>query len=104
MNLQRHFAIVAICAALGACASTPPVAESTRLSAIEYGNIATIAARPVAVIDNQAAPVLAPASGPLYHISIRTDNGSERSVTQASIENLRVGDRVRIIDEHAYRY
>ncbi|RJG20480.1 glycine zipper 2TM domain-containing protein [Massilia cavernae] len=40
----------------------------------------------------------------MYQINIRMDNGEYRSVVQDSVYDLRVGNRVRIVDGRAYRY
>ncbi|MES2296008.1 MAG: glycine zipper 2TM domain-containing protein [Pseudomonadota bacterium] len=40
----------------------------------------------------------------VYQVSIRLDNGDYRNVTQDSVADLRVGDRVRVVDGRAYRY
>ena len=40
----------------------------------------------------------------MYQINIRLDNGEYRSVTQDSVYDLRVGNRVRLVDGRAYRY
>lgn len=40
----------------------------------------------------------------MYQINIRMDNGEYRSVTQDSVYDLRVGNRVRVVDGRAYRY
>ena len=39
-----------------------------------------------------------------YQISVRMDNGEHRLVTQDSVYDLRVGNRVRLIDGRLYRY
>lgn len=39
-----------------------------------------------------------------YQISVRMDNGDYRNVTQDSVYDLRVGNRVRIVDGRVYRY
>ncbi|TFW28624.1 glycine zipper 2TM domain-containing protein [Duganella callida] len=39
-----------------------------------------------------------------YQISVRMDNGETRMVNQDSIYDLRVGNRVRLIDGRLYRY
>ncbi len=39
-----------------------------------------------------------------YQISVRLDNGDYRIVNQDSIYDLRVGNRVRMIDGRLYRY
>ena len=40
----------------------------------------------------------------MYQINIRLDNGEFRSVTQDSVYDLRVGNRVRMVDGRVYRY
>ena len=40
----------------------------------------------------------------MYQINIRMDNGEYRSVVQDSVYDLRIGNRVRIVDGRAYRY
>lgn len=40
----------------------------------------------------------------MYQINIRMENGETRSVTQDTVGDLRVGNRVRIVDGRAYRY
>lgn len=45
------------------------------------------------------------ANGPdMYQLNIRMDNGEIRSVTQDSVYDLRVGNRVRLVDGRVYRY
>lgn len=39
-----------------------------------------------------------------YEITVRLDNGQRSTLVQDSIENLRAGDRVRLVDGRAYRY
>jgi outer membrane lipoprotein SlyB len=39
-----------------------------------------------------------------YQINIRLDNGGYQSVVQDSVVDLRVGQRVRIVDGRVYRY
>lgn len=39
-----------------------------------------------------------------YQISVRMDNGDYRMVTQDSVYDLRVGNRVRLVDGRLYRY
>lgn len=39
-----------------------------------------------------------------YRIRVRLDNGGYQTVTQQSIADLRVGDRVRIENDRVYRY
>ncbi|PIL38647.1 glycine zipper 2TM domain-containing protein [Massilia psychrophila] len=40
----------------------------------------------------------------MYQINIRLDNGEYRGVTQDSVYDLRVGNRVRMVDGRVYRY
>lgn len=40
----------------------------------------------------------------MYQLNIRMDNGEIRSVTQDSVYDLRVGNRVRLVDGRVYRY
>lgn len=40
----------------------------------------------------------------MYQINIRMENGEFRSVTQDTVGDLHVGNRVRIVDGRAYRY
>lgn len=44
-------------------------------------------------------------NGPeMYQINVRMENGEFRSVTQDTVGDLRVGNRVRVVDGRAYRY
>ena len=40
----------------------------------------------------------------VYQIGIRLDNGDYRTIVQDSVYDLRVGNRVRVVDGRAYRY
>jgi outer membrane lipoprotein SlyB len=40
----------------------------------------------------------------MYQISVRLDNGDYRTIVQDSVYDLRVGNRVRVVDGRAYRY
>ncbi|MBB3118582.1 glycine zipper 2TM domain-containing protein [Pseudoduganella violacea] len=40
----------------------------------------------------------------VYQISIRLDNGDYRTINQDSAYDLRVGNRVRLVDGRVYRY
>ena len=40
----------------------------------------------------------------MYQISVRMDNGDYRTVVQDSVSDLRVGNRVRLVDGRVYRY
>jgi len=39
-----------------------------------------------------------------YQLTIRMDNGDYRTVNQDSVYDLRVGNRVRVVDGRVYRY
>jgi outer membrane lipoprotein SlyB len=40
----------------------------------------------------------------MYQIGIRLDNGDYRTIVQDSVYDLRVGNRIRLVDGRAYRY
>jgi outer membrane lipoprotein SlyB len=40
----------------------------------------------------------------VYQINVRMDNGDYRQITQDSVYDLNVGNRVRLVDGRAYRY
>jgi outer membrane lipoprotein SlyB len=40
----------------------------------------------------------------MYQIGVRLDNGDYRTVVQDSVYDLRVGNRVRVVDGRVYRY
>ncbi|MCD2516070.1 glycine zipper 2TM domain-containing protein [Massilia sp. G4R7] len=40
----------------------------------------------------------------VYQVNVRMDNGEYRTVNQDSVYDLRVGNRVRIVDGRVYRY
>jgi len=40
----------------------------------------------------------------MYQVNVRMDNGEYRSVVQDSAYDLRVGNRVRLVDGRVYRY
>jgi outer membrane lipoprotein SlyB len=40
----------------------------------------------------------------MYQINVRLDNGEYRTVTQDSVYDLSVGNRVRVVDGRVYRY
>jgi outer membrane lipoprotein SlyB len=40
----------------------------------------------------------------MYSVNIRLDNGEYRTITQDNVYDLRVGNRVRIVDNRVYRY
>ena len=40
----------------------------------------------------------------MYAVNIRLDNGEYRTIVQDNVYDLRVGNRVRIVDGRVYRY
>jgi hypothetical protein len=40
----------------------------------------------------------------MYQVGVRLDNGGYRTVIQDSVADLRVGSRVRVDNDRAYRY
>jgi outer membrane lipoprotein SlyB len=40
----------------------------------------------------------------MYAVNIRLDNGEYRTIVQDSVVDLRVGNRVRVVDGRVYRY
>jgi outer membrane lipoprotein SlyB len=40
----------------------------------------------------------------MYQVNVRLDNGEYRTITQDSVYDLRVGNRVRLVDGRVYRY
>lgn len=40
----------------------------------------------------------------MYQIGVRLDNGDYRTIVQDSVYDLRIGNRVRLVDGRAYRY
>lgn len=54
-----------------------------------------------AVVGNQVEKTRAQDA---YQISVRLDNGDYRTIVQDNIQDLRVGNRVRVVDGRAYRY
>ncbi len=57
-----------------------------------------------AVVGNSVEANRAANQREVYQIGIRLDNGDYRTVTQDSVVDLRVGNRVRVVDGRAYRY
>jgi outer membrane lipoprotein SlyB len=57
-----------------------------------------------AAIGNQVESNRSTGGQDMYQLNIRMDNGEYRSVMQDSVYDLRVGNRVRIVDGRAYRY
>jgi len=57
-----------------------------------------------AVVGNNVEKNRNTAGPEMYQINMRMDNGEYRAVTQDSAYDLRVGNRVRIVDGRVYRY
>ena len=57
-----------------------------------------------AVVGNQVEANRNANGQDMSQINIRLDNGEYRSVTQDSVYDLRVGNRVRMVDGRVYRY
>lgn len=57
-----------------------------------------------AVVGNNVEKNRAGDGPEMYQINIRMENGEFRSVTQDTVGDLHVGNRVRIVDGRAYRY
>jgi outer membrane lipoprotein SlyB len=57
-----------------------------------------------AVVGNNVEKNRAGDGPEMYQINIRMENGEFRSVTQDTVGDLRVGNRVRLVDGRAYRY
>lgn len=56
-----------------------------------------------AVVGNEVERNRAPGRD-LYQVGVRLDNGDYHNVTMDSVNDLRIGDRVRVTGERAYRY
>ncbi|CAN5904932.1 hypothetical protein BH11PSE12_BH11PSE12_34770 [soil metagenome] len=57
-----------------------------------------------AVVGNTIEQNRATHTSDTYQVQVRLDNGGHTSTAQDSIDDLRVGDRVRITNGRAYRY
>lgn len=57
-----------------------------------------------AVIGNKVEANNAGSNYDTYQIGVRLDNGDYRTIVQDSVVDLRVGNRVRVVDGRAYRY
>lgn len=57
-----------------------------------------------ALVGNNVESNRAAAGQELYQIALRLDNGDYRTIVQDSVADLRVGNRVRIVDGRVYRY
>lgn len=70
------------------------------------GKIAATAAGAIggAVVGNQVEQNNRTAGPEMYQVNVRLDNGSYVSVTQDTMNDLRVGNRVRVENGRVYRY
>lgn len=57
-----------------------------------------------ALVGNRVEQNRAAEGQQMYSINVRMDNGEYRKVDQDSVYDLRVGNRVRIVDGRVYRY
>jgi outer membrane lipoprotein SlyB len=57
-----------------------------------------------AAIGNRVEANRNPEGQQMYSVNVRLDNGEYRTVVQDSVYDLRVGNRVRIVDGRVYRY
>lgn len=83
---------------VGALAGNQVGSGSGRTAATVAGGVAG------AAIGNRVEGNRNAAGQEMYQINIRMDNGEYRSVTQDSVYDLRVGNRVRVVDGRVYRY
>ena len=84
---------------VGAVAGSQVGSGSGRTAATVAGGVAG------AAVGNNVERNRAANSGQeMYQVNIRMDNGEYRSVVQDSAYDLRVGNRVRLVDGRVYRY
>lgn len=83
---------------VGALAGSQIGSGSGRTAATVAGGLAG------AVVGNNVEKNRNTAGPEMYQINMRMDNGEYRAVTQDSAYDLRVGNRVRIVDGRVYRY
>lgn len=83
---------------VGALAGSQVGSGSGRTAATVAGGLAG------AVVGNNVEKNRNAAGPEMYQINMRMDNGEYRSVTQDSAYDLRVGNRVRLVDGRVYRY
>jgi outer membrane lipoprotein SlyB len=57
-----------------------------------------------AAIGNRVEANRNPEGQQLYSVNVRLDNGEYRTIVQDTVSDLRVGNRVRIVDGRVYRY
>jgi len=83
---------------IGALAGNQVGSGGGRTAATVAGGVAG------AVVGNNVEKNRAGDAPEMYQINIRMENGEYRSVTQDTVGDLRVGNRVRLVDGRAYRY
>lgn len=83
---------------VGALAGNQVGSGSGRTAATVAGGVAG------AAIGNRVEGNRQAAGNEMYQVNVRMDNGEYRTVTQDSVYDLRVGNRVRIVDGRVYRY
>ncbi|WP_296951925.1 glycine zipper 2TM domain-containing protein [uncultured Massilia sp.] len=57
-----------------------------------------------AAIGNRVEANRNPEGQQMYAVNVRLDNGEYRTIVQDSVYDLRVGNRVRVVDGRVYRY
>ena len=83
---------------VGALAGNQVGSGSGRTAATVAGGVAG------AAIGNKVEANRNDSGQEMYQINVRMDNGEYRTITQDSVYDLRVGNRVRIVDGRVYRY
>lgn len=83
---------------IGALAGNQVGSGSGRTAATVAGGVAG------AAIGNRVEANRQATGNEVYQVNVRMDNGEYRTVTQDSVYDLRVGNRVRIVDGRVYRY
>ena len=83
---------------VGALAGNQVGSGSGRTAATVAGGVAG------AAIGNTVERNRAAGGQEMYQVNVRMDNGEYRTVVQDSVYDLRVGNRVRVVDGRVYRY
>ncbi|MFC4932238.1 outer membrane lipoprotein [Massilia sp. GCM10023247] len=83
---------------VGALAGNQVGSGSGRTAATVAGGVAG------AAIGNSVERNRAAGGQEMYQVNVRMDNGEYRTVVQDSVYDLRVGNRVRVVDGRVYRY
>ena len=84
---------------VGALAGNQVGSGSGRTAATVAGGVAG-----AAIGNNVERNRNAGAGQEMYQINVRMDNGEYRTVVQDNVYDLRVGNRVRLVDGRVYRY